>query len=129
MTPGPRHHKSASLRVAIAQGLPVDMWESTRELVSVQSTAQGRGEATALLWQTCREADSAWLTLIVKPEVFAPGLTQAQLLRWYSKFGFVEFQADPCLLARVPETKIARSLREGRTGVIRVRKPPSYAHG
>jgi hypothetical protein len=111
MTPGKRTHKSASLRVAIPTGFPVEFWETCRELVSVQSSAQGRGDATALVWATCREADQAWLALIVKPEVFAPGLTIERLRRWYAKFGFVEIQAQPCLLARVPTINVDKSQR------------------
>lgn len=102
MQPGLRRHKSASLRVSIAQALPVEMWEQTRELIAVQSGNRGRGEASALLHQVCAEADRAWLTLILKPEPFAPGLEQAQLEKFYSRFGFVEIQHEPCLMSRAP---------------------------
>jgi hypothetical protein len=113
MNPGKRTHKSASLRVAIAESLPVEFWERTREIVAVQSTDQGRGEATALLWRTCREADEAELALIVKPEPFADGLSMVQLLKFYAKFRFVPIQQQPCvLLARRPErvVRIAHGL-------------------
>ena len=108
MNPGPRTHKGASLRVAIAEGLPVGMWEGSRELISIHSTAQGHGEATALMWSVCREADNASMVLIVQAEPFAPGLTLDRLRKWYSKFGFVPIQERPCvLLARQPE-RVAR---------------------
>jgi hypothetical protein len=108
MHPGKRAHKSASLRVAIAEGLPVGMWEGSRELISIHSTAQGHGEATALMWAVCGEADSASVVLIVQAQPFAPGLTLEQLRKWYGKFGFVPIQEKPCvLLARQPE-RVAR---------------------
>lgn len=103
MDPGPRTYRGASLRVAIPQGLPVEFWETTRELVAVQSSAQGRGEATKLMRSVFDEADHAGLLLLVKPETFAPGLTDEQLRKWYARLNFVEFQAEPCLLARAPQ--------------------------
>lgn len=100
MEPGLRKHKGATLRVAIAEGLPVAMWEKTRELLSVRSENQARGEASRLLWDVCAEADRARLSLILKPESFAPGLDDNKLKLFYAKFGFVKFQDDPCLMVR-----------------------------
>lgn len=103
MNPGLRIHKQASVRVAIAEGLPSEMWEQTRELISMQSDDRGRGHATALMWQVCAEADRAWLTLFIKPEPFDDGMPADRLRKWYSKFGFVEIQAEPCLMVRSPQ--------------------------
>jgi predicted GNAT family N-acyltransferase len=83
----------------------MEMRADTREIQALQADDRGRGHATALMWTTCAEADRAWLTLIVMPE---PG-TLERLKRFYSKFGFDEIQAEPCLMARDPQPpKIAR---------------------
>ncbi len=103
MTPGQRTHKKASLRVAVAECLPVEMWEKTRELVDVISENQQRGEAAALIRSVCNEADKANLVLILQPIPFSEGLTVDKLKMFYSKFGFAEIQADPCLMSRVPQ--------------------------
>lgn len=94
MKPGLRMYKSASLRVAVSQALPVEMRECTREIQSVESQVPGRGQATALMWKACVEADRAWLTLILMPE--------AGLREFYSRFGFSVIQEKPCLMARDP---------------------------
>lgn len=110
MDPGPRTYKKASLRIAIAEGLPADMWETTREIVGVQSENKRGGEATALMWQTIAEADQAWLTLIVHPLKFADGLPDEKLAPWYEKFGFVKIQEEPCLMARSPQKPVIARL-------------------
>jgi hypothetical protein len=100
MNPGLRVHGGASVRVAIAQGLPVQMWEQTRELIDLQSANRRRGEASALLHTVCAEADRAWLTLLIMPQ---EGDDVDKLRRFYTRFGFVEIQSDPCLMARDPQ--------------------------
>lgn len=102
MNPGPRTHKQATLRVAICEALPVEMWERTRELIAVRSEDRGKGHASALMWQVCAEADKAWLTLIVQPAPFDNGPPIERLRKWYTKFGFVEIQAEPCIMSRSP---------------------------
>lgn len=107
MNPGLRTHHSASLSVAVAKGLPVDMWEKTREIIDVNATARRRGHATALMWTVCAEADLAWLTLIVQPLVFDDGMAQDKLEKWYKKFGFDEIQKTPVvLMARSPQKPV-----------------------
>lgn len=109
MNIGLREYKRARLRIAVALGLPEDMQGETREVIGVISDNRLAGEATALMWQTCAEADVDWITLILHPEPFAPGMDAEKLKRWYEKFGFEEIQAEPCLMARSPQpAKIAR---------------------
>lgn len=109
MNTGLREYKRARLRVAVALGLPEEMHADTREVIGVISDNRLSGEATALMWQTCAEADCAWITLILRPSPFAPGMDAEKLKRWYGKFGFEEIQAEPCLMARSPQpAKIAR---------------------
>lgn len=103
MSPGMRVHKSASLRVAIPMGLPEDMHDQVREIIDVQSRNQRKGFATKLLRNVCTEADVEALTLLVQVQGFADGMSNDQLCKWYSRFGFVKFQDEPCvLMARSP---------------------------
>lgn len=102
MTPGLREHKQASLRVAVAECLPEDMREATREIVSLACTNPRKGYATTLMWSVCHEADEGKITLILQPRSFGE-MDDAKLERFYSKFGFVTIQKEPAvLMARSP---------------------------
>ncbi len=107
MTPGLREHKSSSLHVCVAEGLPADMRDMTREIVSLASGNPAKGHATTLMWSVCHEADVAGITLILQPKPFGEeGLDDDKLKRFYAKFGFVEFQQEPVvLMARTPVRK------------------------
>lgn len=107
MTPGLREHKQASLRVAVAECLPEDMRDQTREIVALSSTNPRNGYATTLLWSVCHEADLAGITLILRPEPFGEtGIDAQKLERFYGRFGFVAFQKEPVvLMARTPVRK------------------------
>lgn len=102
MTPGLRTFKSASLRVAIAEALPKEMRDQTRELLSVQSGNPRKGQASKLMWAVCKEADAWWLTLLVNVKSFDDGMSDEQLRKWYARFGFEVIQDDPCLMSRSP---------------------------
>ena len=95
---GLRIHKSASLRVAVPESLPEHMQPHMRELVSVASDERGRGHASALMHRICQEADDACVTLLVQVKAFAEGMTDEQLQRFYSKFGFIVIQTEPVVL-------------------------------
>lgn len=100
---GLRQHRSASCRIAEPEGVPEDMRSQLREVVGVQADEKRRGHASGLLHHVCAEADRDWLTLLIKVEPYADGMTLDQLERWYGSFGFVRFQTEPCvLMARVP---------------------------
>lgn len=110
MTPGLRQHKHASLRIAIAEGLPEEMRDTTREILSVHSDDPRKGHATALLHEVCTEADKWWITLILCPRKFDDGMDDAKLIPFYERFGFALIQTEPApLMVRSPEPpKIAR---------------------
>lgn len=110
MNPGLREHRSASLRVAIAEGLPLDMRDQVRELLSVRSDNPRKGHATALLHTVCAEADKWWITLMIQPRKFDDGMDDEKLMPFYERFGFVVFQTEPVMLmVRSPQPpKIAR---------------------
>ncbi len=112
MTPGPREYRQATLRVAVAECLPVDMQDGTRELVSLESKERRHGHATSLMWMVCHEADAARIVLVVQPKSFGSGgMDDEQLQKFYSRFSFVKIQEEPVvLLARSPviAKKIAR---------------------
>lgn len=98
MNPGLRDYKQATLKVAIAEGLPVEMWEQTREILSVYSANPRKGHATLLMHQVCAEADRARIVLILQPHKFDEGMPDEKLEGWYAKFGFVRFQSEPVVL-------------------------------
>lgn len=103
MPPGPRAHRQASLRVAITEGVPSEMQAHIRELVSLKSGNPRKGDATGLMWAVCAEADLARMMLLLRAEPFSGDITQAQLEKFYQRFGFVKIQATPVLMARSPE--------------------------
>lgn len=104
MTPGLRTHRSASLRVAIAEGLPEDMREETRELLSVCSTNPRKGHATALMHEVCTEADLSGISLLAAVRPFDDGaMTGEQLEKWYRRFDFELIQDEPPLMLRSPQ--------------------------
>jgi GNAT superfamily N-acetyltransferase len=100
VTPGPRTHKQASLRVAIATGLPEDMRSGIREIIDLESKNQGKGHATALMHRVCEEADRTGHILLLMPKAFSEGMTTEQLMGWYGRFGFIAVQQEPVLLVR-----------------------------
>ncbi len=104
---GIRTYKQASLRVAAADGLPEEMRALVREILSVQSANPRKGDATALMHQTCAEADKYWFTLLVQVKPFDDGMSMEQLQKWYGRFGFVKVQDEPCvLMARNPKPPV-----------------------
>lgn len=107
MSPGFRAHKAASLRVAIAECLPEDMREGTREIISLASINPRKGHATTLLWTVCHEADEARIVLILQPRSFGDGeMDDERLERFYGKFGFQVIQREPVvLMARLPDMR------------------------
>lgn len=107
MKNGQRTHGAASLIVDDCRALPTKMRPVTREISHVHTPAehQGKGDATELLHQVCREADLTGITLVLWPQPYGDdiALSRAQLIDWYSKrFGFVQIQPDPPLMARMP---------------------------
>lgn len=104
MSPGLRNHRSASLRVAMATGLPEDMRELTRELIDVRSSNPRKGHANGLMAEVCHEADAWWITLLIQVRAFGDApMDDAKLERFYKKFGFRRIQDSPLLLARSPQ--------------------------
>lgn len=106
MTPGLRDFKQATLRIAVAEGLPKEMREQTREIVSVHSANPRKGHATLLMHQVCSEADRAGIVLILQPSKFDDGMDDEKLKKWYGRFGFVEIQQEPVVLMARPVQKL-----------------------
>ncbi len=107
MNQGPRTLGHASLQVRVCMALPQRMRDETREIAHLHCDrdAQGQGEASALLRQVCEEADAARMTLVLWPRPYGDdiALSQTQLVEWYARrFGFVQVQPDPPLMARMP---------------------------
>ena len=103
MEPGRRTYKSASCRVAMCDGVPDEMRDGIREIVSIESGNPRKGHGTGLMHSLFAEADAGGLVLLVQPGQYAEGMTTEQLARWYGRFGFVELPRDeggPVLMAR-----------------------------
>lgn len=98
MNPGLRDYKTATLRIAIAEGLPVEMWEPTREIVALHSTNPRKGHATLLMHSVCAEADKEGILLILQPQKFDDGMPDEKLEKWYEKFSFAVIQREPVVL-------------------------------
>ena len=94
---GPRHHGAASARIRLCPGLDPKLQDSTRELcdLSTPQEHQGRGHASALLRDVCREADEAGVMLVLFVDPFGAGLSAGDLAAWYGRHGFAEIQAEP----------------------------------
>jgi hypothetical protein len=109
MNIGQRQYKQASCRIEIPECVPEDMRQGMREVVSVASENGRNGEATALMFGVCAEADVDGVVLILMPQPFShsltpePAMSAEQLEKFYSKFGFVVVQQEPAvLMARQP---------------------------
>jgi len=103
MTPGIRHYGHASLKVGVAKALPVAMRRQVLEVSSVRTEPEyrGRGDASALVFATCTDADLAgkFLLVHVEPDPDSP-LDQQALAEFYARYGFTPIQADPLLMVR-----------------------------
>jgi hypothetical protein len=78
-----------------------------RELAELQCTQQRCGFATTLVHAVCREADQHGIVLMLAPQPFGDhiAMSKDQLVDWYAReFGFMEFQAQPLLMARLPHS-------------------------
>lgn len=108
MAPGLREFRQASLRLAVPEGLPEEMRPHVREIVSVHSGNARKGQASALLYRVCAEADRASMTLMVQVGAFGAenALSDEQLEGWYARFGFLRIQAAPLLMARSPTPRL-----------------------
>ena len=99
---GTRTNEHASLQVKVPSALPLEMRRHIREVTAVQTDPEhrGKGHAKALLERVCIAADlsDTWLLLHVDPsddETTMPGL-----IKLYTRFGFMPFQAQPLLMIR-----------------------------
>lgn len=107
MQNGARSFNAASLHIGDCKALPVRMRPVTREISGLHTDAadQGRGDATTLMHRVCREADDQGITLLVWPNPFGDDMAmgRTQLIAWYARrFGFVQIQAAPPMMARMP---------------------------
>ena len=103
MTPGTRTHGHASLKVGVAKALPQAMRRQVMEVSAVRTEPEyrNRGDAGALMFATCTDADLAgkFLLVHVEPAPDSP-LDQQRLAEFYARFGFAPIQADPLLMVR-----------------------------
>ncbi len=98
MKTGKRQRGAASLNVGYSQAIPAHMRGKVLEVshVHTDEVHRGKGQATQLLMDVCDEADTDDVVLMLMPN------GEAWLVDWYEKFGFVEIQEYPLLMARPP---------------------------
>jgi len=103
MKPGIRQQGHATLKVGVAKALPLKMRSQVYEISAVRTEPEyrNRGEAGALLFATCGDADLAgkFLMVHVEPDTDSP-LDRNTLAQFYGRFGFAPIQADPLLMVR-----------------------------
>ena len=99
---GTRANDHASLQVKAPSALPLEMRARIREVTAVQTDPEhrGKGHAKDLLERVCIAADlsDTWLLLHVEPS--DDDTTMPGLIKLYTRFGFVPFQAQPLLMIR-----------------------------
>ena len=99
---GTRANGHASLQVKVPSALPMEMRARIREIIKVETDPEhrGKGHAKALLERVCIAADlsDTWLLLHVEPG--DDETTMQGLVKLYTRFGFVPFQASPMLMIR-----------------------------
>lgn len=93
------------------------MRKDVREISQLECLPEGRrlGNATELLTNICKEADSKKMILMLTVEPFGDGpqMTKEQLMEWYeSTFGFLVIQAEPLILARMSNPSPKSGLTE-----------------
>lgn len=107
MKTGARTNGPASLKVGFSQMVPVNQRGLVREVSGVvcDQAARGKGHAKALMAGVLSDADASRITLLVMVEPFDDGpMGIGDLRAWYERMGFVEIQAAPCVMARMPRT-------------------------
>lgn len=101
---GEYQHGQATCVLKRSVQIPADMRNGIRELAKLHTPIERRknGDATELLRSICEEADTQGIMLMLHVEPFGdPDLGPSQLEAWYAKFGFMVFQAEPKLMARM----------------------------
>ncbi len=85
--------------------LTLNIWDLTRATISdLYSSDRKKGHATMVMKQTIEFADNHGMLLVLVAESYdeEDGLTTAQLIKFYQKFGFVsDSQQD--LMERQPK--------------------------
>lgn len=98
MKTGKRQRGAASLNIGYSQAIPSPMRGKVLELSDLHTDELHRkkGQAHQLMLDVCQEADESQVVLILMPD------GEEWLIDWYEKFGFVEIQECPLLMARPP---------------------------
>lgn len=103
---GTRTNGPASLKVSYSQMVPPNQRGLVREVSAIlcDQASRGKGHATSLMAGVMADADAGRITLLVVVEPFADEPLDTPALRaWYERLGFVEIQAKPCVMARMPK--------------------------
>lgn len=99
---GLRLNEGCSLRVCIPDGYPDEIKQVAREIIDLTTIPELRnqGYAKKLLGQVCQESDVSGYSLLIQVKPFDETTEKVRLQKFYAKFGFVVFQAEPLLMCR-----------------------------
>ena len=112
MKPGPRSVGPATCEVEICNLVAPHLRDGLREVsfIEVPAEFRGQGYGRQLMDELTLEADEHGIVLFVSVDPYHDSpLDQAALRAWYERNGFVEFQAEPLLMARMPD-KASRAI-------------------
>lgn len=91
----------ASAELSINGSVRPHLRDRVRDLshINVPEDKRRQGHATRLLEAICEQADVNQVALLL--EVKSDGeMTNEELKAWYAKHGFLDLQAEPCLMVR-----------------------------
>lgn len=106
MKPGPRSVGPATCEVEVCNLVASHLRDGLREVsfIEVPAEFRGQGYGRQLMDALTLEADEHGIVLFVAVDPYHDSpLDQSALRAWYERNGFVEFQAEPLLMARMPD--------------------------
>jgi GNAT superfamily N-acetyltransferase len=99
-------NEHSSAEVQPNRCLPPEMAEVMEVLrVTTDPAHRKQGHASALMREIVRDADKTETVLMLTPRPFGT-IGLICLRQWYEKFGFVQIQQNPVLMARQPQPPI-----------------------
>ena len=91
------------------EGINPIVGQSTKFLTHlfVEPENRNQGHAKKFMFQLCKEAKEASMTILVQPDIYEEcGIDNKKLVEFYKSFGFVDIQDDPHLMVLWPNVKL-----------------------
>lgn len=99
-------NEHSSAEVQPNRCLPPEMAEVMEVLkVTTDLAHRKQGHASAVVREIVRDADKTGTVLILQPRPYGT-IGLINLRGWYERFGFMQIQANPVLMARQPRPPI-----------------------